>query len=578
MIALAWLTVFALNGLAVPDNFFLVWLISYGIYNALLLIGVRYRHIPSHLPVLGVVGDVTFLSILPLLPGVNNPFLILFTVFPTLVAAMRFGVGAGLLTAVVSLLPYELAFLAAVLPPELDRLLPIPLPVGPNLFTAFFPVVALFGAVVLVGYLAQREREAAVGAAAAELDELRQAIASARLFYESTDTLSSSVNYNEILGVMLQAGVIGMPHARGDDKSAVGIALLFEESAGEDGVRQLQVSASRRLDHSDLHRRVPGKEGVIAQALETGEAVPFTRAASDPELAQFSSLRRMRTGIVYPLQSGLDVYGVVVLATPSSAVVSEQHLRLMRAFINQAAVAFQNAQLYENLRHERDHIIEAESSARARLARDLHDGPTQSMAALAMRLDFIRLLLERDPEQAKAELEQAREAVMRVGKDLRGLLFTLRPLSLENQGLSAALVQYAQRLRENDNISIDLQQGHFGKDLDPNIAATVFAVIEEAVSNARKHAPGSPIHVSLDQENGSLLAMVRDQGPGFDVNAVMQTYSARGSLGMVNMRDRARLVQGQLSVDSAPGRGTRIFLSVPLNAARARTADTPNTN
>lgn len=568
VIALAWLAVILLNGSLVPNAFLSTWLVTYAVFNVLLWQGVRWKKPPARLPVLGLIGDILFLGTLPLLPGSTYPSLVLFAIFPTLVAAMRFGVAAGLLVALITLLPYEVRAALILLPAWMTSFIPLTSDPQMNLFAALLPIVALLGAVILVGYVGQREREAAVGAAAVELEELRKAIASARLFYESTDALSSTLNYNQILDVMLRAGVSGLPHARGSDDAGVGAALLFVDDPDHPGDKVLQVTAHRHLDRGDTQRRIPGKQGIMGQVIQTGEAVAFNGAAGDPELSTFSSLRSCRAGVSYPLQSGLDVYGAVLFASPSAQVPSEQQMRLMRAFINQAAVAFQNAQLYENLRRERDHIIEAEASARAKLARDLHDGPTQSMAALAMRLDFIRILLDRDVDQAKQELEQAREAVMRVGKELRGLLFTLRPLTLETQGLSEALAQYCQRLRENEHVPIDLQPGHLGSDLDPNTAATVFAVVEEAVNNARKHAPGAPIHISLTRQNGALVAVVRDEGPGFDVNLVSNTYANRGSLGMVNMRDRARLIEGQLTVDSAPGRGTRISLMVPLRHAQ----------
>jgi signal transduction histidine kinase len=539
VIALAWLIVFLVTGKAVPESYFLAWLITYAAFNGLIWVGTRYQQLPEHLPTFGLVGDILFTSILPLLPGVSNAFLILFTVFPTLVAAMRFGVGIGALVALLVLLPY-------------------------------------MSAVVLIGYLTQREREAAIGSAQIELAELRQAIASARLFYESADALNGTSNYVQILEVMLQAGVNGMPRGRFDQGAPVGIAFVFSDG-NQPNEKNLTVAASRGLDRNDAQRIIAGKHGIVAQAIETGDPVPFSKVTHDPDLAQFSSLRRAHHGVCYPLQSGLDVYGAVILASPSSQKPSEQHLRLMRAFINQAAIAFQNAQLYASLRAERDRIIEAEASARAKLARDLHDGPTQSMAALAMRLDFIRLLLDRDAAQAKQELEQAREVVLRVGKDMRGLLFTLRPLTLETQGLSAALKQYEQRLRDNDGVPIDIQPGNFGTDLDPNIAGTVFAVIEEAVNNARKHARGAPIHVQVQKQNGILFASIADEGPGFDMSAVSSNYTARGSLGMVNMQDRARLVDGQLNLESAPGRGTRVTLRVPLNGrANGGRAEAPS--
>lgn len=563
LIALAWLINLLATGKPIPENYFLVWLVTYAAFNAILLIGVRYQRLPERLPTLSLIGDILFTSILPLLPGVENSFLILYSIFPTLVAAMRFGVTAGALVAIVVLLPYEAAAILQFLPAAIRDLLPFQLSTNIDFFTALLPIVAVMISVVLIGILTQREREAAIGAAHVELAELRQAISSARLFYESSDALNGTSNYVQILEVMLQAGVNGMPRGRFDQGAPVGIAFVFGET-NQEGEKHLTVAASRGLDRNDATRTLPGKHGVVAQAIENGDPVPFAKIGHDPELSQFTSLQHTHHGVCYPLQSGLDVYGAVILASPGQQKPSEQHLRLMRAFINQAAIAFQNAQLYQNLRAERDRIIEAEASARAKLARDLHDGPTQSMAALAMRLDFIRLLLDRDQAQAKQELEQAREAVMRVGKDLRGLLFTLRPLTLETQGLSAALKQYEQRLRENDNVPITIQPGNFGSELDSNVAATVFAVIEEAINNARKHAQNAPVHVDIQKQNGMLVAVIADEGPGFDTNAVNTNYNARGSLGMVNMRDRARLVDGQLTVDSAPGHGTRITLRVPL--------------
>lgn len=570
LLALVWLTVALGTNNPLPDNYFLLWLITYGAFNALLSIGIRYRQLPQHLPTLGLIGDILAFSILPLLPSVNSPLPILYAIFPTLVAAIRFGIAAGALVAAIVLLPYEFAALLPWLPPQVRDAIPFNVDPQVNLFSAFLPILALLGSVFLVGYLAQREREAAIGRAQMELEELRKAIANARLLYDSSDTLNKSSNYVHILEAMLQAGVSGMPRGHFDSGAPVGIALIFQDPPLGETEKLLGVIASRGLDRSDVQKTIPGKKGIIAQALESGDTIPFARPDKDPELVQFSTLRRVRTGVCYPLQSGLEVYGVVVLATPSMQMPNEQHLRLIRAFINQAAVAFQNAQLYQNLRVERDRIIEAEASARAKLARDLHDGPTQSMAALAMRLDFIRLLLDRDPPQAKQELEHAREAVMRVGKDMRGLLFTLRPLTLETQGLAAALKQYEQRLRENENVPIDVQAGNFGSELDTNVASTVFAIIEEAVNNARKHASGAPIHVTVRQQGGSLIATVRDEGPGFDINLVSSNYAERGSLGIVNMRDRARLVEGKFSLDSAPGRGTRITITIPIAERRAK--------
>jgi signal transduction histidine kinase len=236
----------------------------------------------------------------------------------------------------------------------------------------------------------------------------------------------------------------------------------------------------------------------------------------------------------------------------------------MRAFTNQAGIAFQNARLYQASRQEQDRIIRSESELRQKLARDLHDGPTQKIAGLVMQLDYVTRLLDEDSKEAKAELQKARTIAQQTVKEIRTALFALRPLALESKGLSAALEQYAERLRETENVNIQLEPGNFGAELDNNLAVTVFVIIEEAVNNARKHAGQSAILISVQRKNNSLVAVVQDQGPGFDVDKVVDSYDERASFGLQNMYERAKLIDGDLRIDSAPGQGTRVTLVVAV--------------
>jgi signal transduction histidine kinase len=543
------------------SDLMLAWFTIFVLINLIFFFVMRDKRLPQRLPIWGLVSDTLLFGILPYVATANSPMLFLFGLFPALVAAMRFGPGVGAAIAVAFALPYELRALTPFLPPSIRLLVPLFPATDISFFSAGLPVVALFAGVLLVGYLAQREREAALGESAVELEQLRHGMAGAKLFYETTDSLSTTLSYSRVLDGMLEAGTSGMPQARREDGPAVGVVLFFEENDRE---KNLRVTAWRNLERGDTHRRIAGKVGIVGQALTGGDAVVFANVAEDPELQAFGSLRRCRAGVCIPLQAGLELYGVVILATPAPRSPSEPHLQLMRAFTNQAAVAFQNARLYQSLREERDHIIDAEAGARAKLARDLHDGPTQSLASLAMRLDYLRMLMDKDPAKAKEEFEQARDSAVRTGKQLRELLFTLRPLTLETQGLSATLRLWGQRLAENEGVHLDMNVGSFGPDLDAKLAGSVFAVIEEAVNNARKHAGGTPIHVTLGRQDGNLVATVEDEGPGFDPDAVNARYDQRGSLGLVNMKDRARLLDGNLSIDSSPGHGTRIVLVVPF--------------
>jgi signal transduction histidine kinase len=240
---------------------------------------------------------------------------------------------------------------------------------------------------------------------------------------------------------------------------------------------------------------------------------------------------------------------------------------LLIAICNQAIVALQNAQLYQSLMEEKERIVEVEEDARKKLARDLHDGPTQSIAAIAMRLNYLRMLLdrERDLTQTSEELVRIEELARRTTKEIRHMLFTLRPLILETQGLQAALEQYISKLAETDDTPIHLEATpDADRLLDQNVQGVTFYIVEEAIGNARKHARPENIWVRLYIRDSQFVAEIEDDGCGFDVDGVQVRYDQRGSLGMINMHERAELIGGELAIASALGEGTRITLSVPL--------------
>ncbi len=540
---------------------FIGWLAGLAIYNVVIWAILHFVKAPSNrLPVVTLIGDMVFFGALPYAAESNANLLAFFSIYPALTASIRFGPTIGLIVAGVLALPIEAR---DILPIFTQRSL--------TAVSAGLPIAVLVAATAMIGYLAQHEREAAIKQAVGELEDLRHAMAGAKMLYATTDTLSSTTNYAPVLEAMLEAGVKGLPPGRRDDSLPVGIALLFDD---QDSQKPLKILASRHLDRRDADQRLAGKHGILAEALQSGEPVIFDDVMTDPELGTLSALARCRGGVCYPLQAGLDQYGVVVLAGPAPRHPSDQHLELMRAFTNQAALAFQNAKLYADLRTEHDQVINTENEMRQKLARDLHDGPTQKVAALVMQLDFINKLLDHDLAMARTEIEKARAVAQQTVKEIRTTLFTLRPLALETRGLSAALEGLCERLRSAENVPITIEPGNFGMELDLNIATTVFSIIDEAVGNARKHAAGTPILVQVSRQKNTLVALVQDQGPGFDLDKVVSSYDARSSLGLQNMRERAKLIDADLRIDSERGRGTRVTLIVPLgnlNRAQAKT-------
>jgi signal transduction histidine kinase len=292
-----------------------------------------------------------------------------------------------------------------------------------------------------------------------------------------------------------------------------------------------------------------------------------TNVAQDPELGRFIGLRSCTSAYCVPLCSGLDRFGVLLFAHPEAGYFSSSHQEILNVIGNQAVIAIQNARLYNELEAEKNRMIEIQEEARKKLARDLHDGPTQSVAAIAMRVNFARRLMERDAKAGADELFKIEDLARRTTKEIRHMLFTLRPLVLESQGLIAALEAMAEKMHDtyNQNVIIQADANLIPK-LEMGKQAIIFYIAEEAVNNARKHAQAAHIWVRLRSlEEDLALLEIEDDGVGFNVGAVDSSYDQRGSLGMVNMRERAELVNGALRIDSAEGKGTRIQVMIPLS-------------
>lgn len=239
----------------------------------------------------------------------------------------------------------------------------------------------------------------------------------------------------------------------------------------------------------------------------------------------------------------------------------------------QAIIAIQNARLYQDLADEKERLTEVQEEARKKLARDLHDGPTQSVAAMAMRVNLARRMIDRDTNAAKEELEKIEDLARRTTKEIRHMLFTLRPLVLESQGLKAALQAMADKMKETYGQDVIIQVDEkLAEQLEMGKSGVIFYISEEAVNNARKHAQASHIWVrltALRRQPDIAQLEIADDGVGFDVNATMKFYDKRGSLGMINLRERAELVNGLLNIESAPGRGTKIQVYIPLTEEAA---------
>ena len=242
----------------------------------------------------------------------------------------------------------------------------------------------------------------------------------------------------------------------------------------------------------------------------------------------------------------------------------------MSSVASYAAIAIENARLHESVLAERDRVIEAEEQARKELAHDLHDGPTQVISAVMMHLEFCLMLLEKEPARLAKEIIATKALAEQAVHEIRTLLFELRPLALEMEGLETALRIFVER-RQKDmlgstklalKIKTPNPDGSISRQ-DDKVEAALFAIVQEAVNNAIKHAQADNITVNLKETSSTLHVVIVDDGEGFDVDEVLNDYEQRGSLGMVNIRERTELIGGELTMKSGPGQGTHISVYVP---------------
>jgi len=335
----------------------------------------------------------------------------------------------------------------------------------------------------------------------------------------------------------------------------------------------LVVGSARRFTQSDLRATFPAKEGILAKAIEEGEPLVSGNLAQDPELGRIIGFSQCNSIYCMPMRSGYNIYGAMIFGHTSPGYFDRERCDILGIVGSQAIIAIQNARLYQDLADEKERMVEVQEEARKKLARDLHDGPTQSVAAIAMRVSLARRMIERDPPAALDELVKIEDLARRTTKEIRHMLFTLRPLVLESQGLTAALQANAEKMKETYNQNVGIQVDEKLVDMiEMGKSGVIFYIVEEAVNNARKHAQASQIWVRLNplpKHPEIAFLEISDNGVGFDVAEINKSYDKRGSLGMVNLRERTELVNGVLNIQSAIGKGTQIQVFIPLSEEAA---------
>lgn len=263
---------------------------------------------------------------------------------------------------------------------------------------------------------------------------------------------------------------------------------------------------------------------------------------------------------VIPVRHLGEMLGALAVALPPGHSITPIERKLLEDAAAQAGLVLRNVQLTaelrgsnEDLKASRQRILTAQDAERRRLERDIHDGAQQHLIALSMRLRQAEDLTEKDPQEARELLAELREEAGEALDTLRDLARGIYPPVLADKGLMQALNAHARRT----SAPVKIVAQDIGRSNSDTEAAVYFCCLE-AIQNAVKHAPGSPVMVTLYEDEGWLTFTVSDHGPGFD-----EAEHPTGS-GLLNMRDRMAAVGGEVVVMSGRGDGTSITGRVPF--------------
>lgn len=208
-------------------------------------------------------------------------------------------------------------------------------------------------------------------------------------------------------------------------------------------------------------------------------------------------------------------------------------------------------------------IIEAQEEERKRLSREIHDGPAQMMANVMMRSDLIERVFREHGERAgMGEIKSLKKMVRNALYEVRRIIYDLRPMALDDLGLVPTLKKYLQTIEEYHNdTKIEFVNMGAEKRLPAKFEVALFRLVQESVQNALKHADAHEIKVKLEMSKNSVSVVIRDDGKGFDIHE-----DKPESFGILGMKERVELLQGQLSIDSKINRGTVVIIQVPLES------------
>jgi signal transduction histidine kinase len=378
----------------------------------------------------------------------------------------------------------------------------------------------------------------------------------AEILRQASLTISQSLEFDSVLATVLD-----------------NLASLIKFDAGFVAVRDDEANFVVKITRGDTDIQ-PGQNETInylshelltQDMLEKSEGILIQDTHAYFNIQACSSSKCMRSWIMMPLKVGEKVFGFYILQKAQANYFSQEQFQLVEALVSQAAVAGQNAWLFEQVRagHERlqdlsRRMVQIQENERSYIARELHDESGQALASLILGLDLIERSAD-EPEKVIEGIAKLEGIVSGVMENLHRIAINLRPATLDHLGLSDSLRQYLQGFGELHPIDVHFETFGVEERLPEEVEVAVYRIAQEALTNVFRHAQATRVDVLLEKTKAKLCLTIQDNGVGFNV----ATRLKRGGMGLVGMQERASMLGGQMVINSTPGQGTSLWVEIP---------------
>ncbi|TKJ29899.1 MAG: hypothetical protein CEE40_06865 [Chloroflexi bacterium B3_Chlor] len=358
------------------------------------------------------------------------------------------------------------------------------------------------------------------------------------------------------------------------DKVLSKVVQIAEEVAGVDaGVIGLLDEGKDLITYRHLHNlpselmqvTVSTGQGLAGHVIASGTPAVIEDYASYPGRVKAFVEGGVKSVLAVPIASAGKVFGALAVVTlEEKRTFSSRDVAALSGVARQAAIAIENAQLYESMRSYARQILTAQEEERKRMARELHDDTAQALVVLSRQLDALLSADSRASAGIKQPLEELRQLTAAISRDVRRFSQDLRPSALDDLGLLPTLEALMAKLSEDDGIQAHLEVLGDKRRLSPERELVLFRIAQEALTNVRKHSQATRVVTTVEFGDGMVRMTVTDNGLGFKVPDRPSDLVEMGKLGLTGMLERAQLAGGTLVVRSESGQGTTVVVEIPL--------------